>query len=406
MSLRVCKGVFTGALGTGNQTISGVADGDGSFTPTMVLVWTTYQTAAGYTDEHIFQMGWADANRSRTFYGRSSDNDSANDCDRSNDATNLILVRNLAGTNVRVATWVSFGSDQFVINWSTVDAVAAIWHFVAIAGTDVTAHVTSMPSDTLVPVNEYTFAPVAGFLSDVVGAGDGGCTHPALGWFAQQGTASQQGSAAICVEDAQVTSDTWRYQRTVRCSSVLSASTGALVNDQSYGLLGIRNDSVTSATTLYLAALGGIQAMAGSGLQPGTTGTQAISGLGFTPKLVFLLSVGTTAQTTVQTETRWSLGAATGLAQGRSWFGATDAVNPSVTARGHSISVVITSATPNATGSSTAVTAEAALQSLDVDGFTLNWTTADATAREYLWLAMGDAEEEAVSGEHSHVFCG
>jgi hypothetical protein len=33
--------------------------------------------------------------------------------------------------------------------------------------------------------------------------------------------------------------------------------------------------------------------------------------------------------------------------------------------------------------------AEADLNSFDADGFTLNWSTADATAREFIYLAFG-----------------
>jgi hypothetical protein len=58
--------------------------------------------------------------------------------------------------------------------------------------------------------------------------------------------------------------------------------------------------------------------------------------------------------------------------------------------------------TPAATGSSSTTEAQASLASLDADGFTLNWGTADATQREVLALAFGDAPAD--SSEHSSVF--
>jgi hypothetical protein len=49
---------------------------------------------------------------------------------------------------------------------------------------------------------------------------------------------------------------------------------------------------------------------------------------------------------------------------------------------------IIKMLTPGAAGSPT-TNAVADLVSFDADGFTLNWTTADATAREILYLAFG-----------------
>lgn len=48
----------------------------------------------------------------------------------------------------------------------------------------------------------------------------------------------------------------------------------------------------------------------------------------------------------------------------------------------------LTMCTENGTTSVT-VNAEAALSSFDSDGFTLNWTTADATARYFGYVAIG-----------------
>jgi hypothetical protein len=52
----------------------------------------------------------------------------------------------------------------------------------------------------------------------------------------------------------------------------------------------------------------------------------------------------------------------------------------------------------HATNPST-VDAEADLNSFDADGYTLGWTTADATAREFVAVSMGSTVAAAASGE-------
>jgi hypothetical protein len=47
----------------------------------------------------------------------------------------------------------------------------------------------------------------------------------------------------------------------------------------------------------------------------------------------------------------------------------------------------------NEPGGTPAVNAEADFVSFDADGWTLNWITADATARQILALAIGDADD-------------
>jgi hypothetical protein len=93
----------------------------------------------------------------------------------------------------------------------------------------------------------------------------------------------------------------------------------------------------------------------------------------------------------VQTEAKISLGFGDSSNQGHSWMGDLDAQNPIISARRHNIAQIVSMNTPAATGSSSTTEAEADLQNLASDQFELDWTTADATAREYLWVALGDA---------------
>jgi hypothetical protein len=123
-----------------------------------------------------------------------------------------------------------------------------------------------------------------------------------------------------------------------------------------------------------------------------TTGTQSPVTLGFQPKGVMLVSRDLATATTVNAA-RLSIGAA--------GIGAAGAIiNSNIWAQDQSgrsgAGSTLTNMYNDATniismGANNATTnpAQADLQSLDLGGFTLNWTVVDATAREILYWAIG-----------------
>lgn len=383
------KGTFTANTATGNQTISGIG-----FTPKAIILWTSYQTATGFTDGYQFQIGMTDGTNQNSI-AMISDEGAPNDTDRARSETQLVLIRNVAGTNIRVATIVSFGSGQFVVNWSTADAVAAIFHFVAFGGSDLSAAVGNDDGSTANRFVGITFAAQAGFFARSAASGDA-CNGPNFGWAAvapaTTGGAITQGCASAQVRDNQSTSLTGRSQSTTRCSTIFNSGSQSLAEQVQFTGFGPEPATAfVGGVTDHFLALGGVSAKVGSGLQPTSTGNQAITGLGFTPIGVMLLSVGNVTASGAQTEARFSLGGSDGTNQGWAWTGAVNNVNPIRAAIGHSTTNVVTMSTPTATGSSTTTEAQASFTSFDPTGFTLNWGTADATQREYVWIAFGNA---------------
>lgn len=405
--MNVFKGTFAANTSTGNQTISGIG-----FTPKAIILWTSYRTATGFTDGYQFQIGMADGTNQNS-WAVISNEAAPNDTDRAKSESQLILIRNVAGTNIRVATIVSLGSGEFVINWSTVDANAVVFHFMAFGGDEINVVVgndtfAARYSASNTDFDGLTFNPELVFFVGCVSSSDA-ANGPCLGWAASgvPGGTITQGSAAGQVRDAQSTSITGRFQSASRCVDIFSSSAQSLAVDLRFtGGWTVAATTPTAATTAaHYLAIGGISAKAGSGNQPTSTGNQAITGLDFTPKGVMVLSVGNTTSASVATESRFSVGGSDGSNQGWAWTGAVDNVNPIRTAIGHSVSNIVTMSTPDATGSASTTEAQASLSSLDADGFTLNWGTADATQREYLWVAMGDAPvDSGGGGETSHTF--
>ena len=53
-------------------------------------------------------------------------------------------------------------------------------------------------------------------------------------------------------------------------------------------------------------------------------------------------------------------------------------------------------------GGTPSTNAEADLTTLDSDGFTVNWTTADATAREFYYLLLGSSAAAAQTVDMWH----
>jgi hypothetical protein len=134
-------------------------------------------------------------------------------------------------------------------------------------------------------------------------------------------------------------------------------------------------------------ALKGGQYFVGNETQKTSTGTKATSGVGFTPTGLFFASYNLTAQSTRQDHNRMSVAAASAAGtEGGTWAGDTDAVGTASTDQSTSTSKALTLIDSDAPG---AVDAEADVDSLDGDGFTLDWTTADAVEREFLFMAMG-----------------
>lgn len=402
------KGTFTANTSTGNQTVSGIG-----FTPKAVILWTSYQTGTGFTDGYQYQIGLCDGTNQNS-WAVISDEGAPNDTNRTKTESHWVQIANVAGTDIRVGDIVSFGSGQFVINWTTADASAAIFHFVAFGGSDLSAAVGNDTfagtfSGTNTNYDAVTFSVSAAFYVCCVTSGDA-CNGPTLGWVAagppNSGAAVTQGHSEAQVRDAQSTSICGRRQGITHCAAIFSSTSQSIADDFHYTGFGIIADTAPVAGTAnHFLALGNISSKSAAGLQPTSTGAQSVTGLNFSPKGIMFLSVGQTSQTTVQTEARFNLGGADGTNQGWAWTGAVNNVNPIRTAIGHSTTNVITCSTPAATGSSTTTESQASLTSLDGDGFTLNWGTADATQREYLWIAFGDASgSPGTGGQSAYTF--
>lgn len=406
------KGTITSNTSTGDQTISGIVDDDGtSFTPKALIVWGTGQASAAVTDGLQYLLGVADCTGYGQIYGSAEDNAATSDTYKESNKARIIDTYDDAGAATSRATLVSCGSGQFVINWSDAPAAADLYHFVAIGGSGVSAKYLAGASyasaATLVEDTSSFIATAMVLLITGSTTSDQAITTEAynlmVGWWARQSDGGyQQGIANSCTSDNDAAAVTGRFQTATDTLTGLTTSCATFFQRFRYsGNFGVLPVTVNNEAPIALI-LGGLRAKAGVGLQPTGTGTQAISGVGFKPYLACFASVGAAASTTVGTEARLSLGCATPDAQGHIWIGDLQGADPMVNAKKFSTSQILSMGTPTATGSSSTFEALAEMSSWDSDGVTLNWTAADATQRQYLWIMFG-LPATAAGGEHSAV---
>jgi hypothetical protein len=150
----------------------------------------------------------------------------------------------------------------------------------------------------------------------------------------------------------------------------------------------------TAATgqNIFVLCLKGGQYKAGAFLQKTSSGSQGTTGVGFQPTGWMNYSSGVVAGTTVVANP-----SALTVAY---WAAASDATHRAVMFSGegsYGRAELDRAAvyTHRADDSTPTLNAKADLTSFDSDGFTLNYGTADATAREIIYLAMGNAAAAA-----------
>jgi hypothetical protein len=171
--------------------------------------------------------------------------------------------------------------------------------------------------------------------------------------------------------------------------TISAAGADTLVADLvSFDALGCTlNYSVVETTqrVFFALALKGGQYKVTVDEQKTSTGTKSKTGVGFQPKAVLFMGTNRVASASSDaTLSRLSIGASDGSSEGTVWGESTD----NVSTTDENSANVTTKVLRHASNPST-TDAEADLTSLDADGYTLDWTTADATAREFLAIAVG-----------------
>lgn len=403
MTILFKTGAWTSRTSTGTDVITGVG-----FTPKIILFfWTAdFNTDDTFAADYNFRFGAA-VDTTSTNQGSmasfSLDGQAGvSAADRAWYGSGA-LVREVGASPTATASVSAIGSDGFTINWSAVDGSSHRIHYICIGGTDITNVKSGILSAPTATGNQSYTGP--GFKPDFLmlwgnEINSNGPTGATFGMgFAT--SATSQVSLSGATKDNTSPHVSKRYQRSdnVICLVELDAFTptagglgGSLVSMDTTGFTINWSNVVTAAQSTkvgYLAVKGGGWKV-GSETSKTSTGTKATTGVGFQPNGLIIASVCNTNSTAISANNRICFGGGSSSSDNRCVFtGETDAAGTTTTASIQKASKCVSVIVEAGTHTSSTVSAEAAISTLDSNGFTLNWSTASASAFEFLYVAVG-----------------
>lgn len=384
---------------TGPGTTGDAATTDPGFQPKALVIFTGLQTADGNSIDAQWSLGVASSSTTERGAGWSSDHNTASsDVVRYFSTTEIIRLMTAGTTTSNViATLTSLDATGFTPNFGTLTTTSPKYNYWALGGTDITNVSTGSFAANASTGNQAVTG--LGFQPDIVmlfmtlqtAAGQANNNSQySFGFMHSSGQWALGGKA----QNAQATMNTSRFFQNNRCVCVQATASNTLVWEGSY--VSMDSDGFTinidvtdgSAFLIGYMAIKGGQWKVGTETQKTSTGTKATTGVGFTPSAVLFGSVCDTQTAGTADNYRTVFGVSTGSGNNTALFaGDQDAALNAVASTIMRANKCVVMGTEN--GATPTTNAEAAMSSLDSDGFTLDWTTADATARVFGYVACG-----------------
>ncbi len=369
----------------GNLSITGVG-----FRPKGILLFSTLST--GLTGHGYFLFGAASGVSNQWAVGNvMTDGAGTTVCD-SRLSTSVCLTANDNGTLSVEASLVSFDSDGFTLNFSTVTAfiVASKVGYVAFTGDDLSCFAGSTNGPTTATTSAVTgvgFIPTALIFAQ---APNGTSTGNTVDANMMIGAAAHPGEewCGVCFDDDNVgTSASTRRFRTDKCIGRGIGSDDELADLDSFDSDGFTLDYTTqdgtSRKTLFFA-LEGVTVQAGTFDTPTGVGSEDHD-IDFDPEAILFLSTAS-VDTTAHNDLMMSFGAVDpGLEQGTVGYMGQNNADFTQINRAYANDRSLTLYTP-ITPSSVGLLNVTALAG---PGFTGSWTGNDGTARVVGYLAFG-----------------
>lgn len=394
MALSVKQGTITEPGSTGALATTGVG-----FQPKLLILYGNNATASGGHVDAVFCMGWAVSSSDCRYNSFASDDAvSVSRAHSRHSATHCYGIIAPTNTLLCEAALQSFDSDGFTLNWTTVSATGRLIHYLAIGGSDLTnvvgGQLTGRSSNGTTSVSGLAFEPDCVLLmsSNLGSAGTDTEARFSLGW----GTASAQAVTATAAAHDLGDSSTAKFNSDAAIIAAQHESQGSgtywvaeLQSINSDGFTLNFTDTNGSSPLINYLCLKGAQFKVGIETQQTSATTKTTSSIGFAPSAVMLMTSGATATGSSASVTN-TFGSGTATACGCAWWG--DQNNVGTTrADSRTESALIYQHCTSVAGTPT-INASAALSALGSDDFTLNYTAADASARRFMYLAIGAAE--------------
>lgn len=391
MAIEYAVGSVAAKTTTGEFSVTGL-----TFRPKLVTFWWTANTADGSITSIQAGMGGAVSSTSRFAVAIADlDGAAASDSGRYHTDAACYSVVNTDGTTVVLAAdFVSFNSDGFTLNQTVASGAALIINYEAFGGS-IEAAIKMFVSNSSTGSQAVTgvgFKPtyMALYGSRVFSVPPSGETHARLSFGATSGP-SEEAAVGIAMNDAADPTQTSHAQTTAASWIGVNGADGL---EQLADLTSFDSDGFTlnwsnvfGGVEIWAVCIRGVRAKVGQIAQPGGTGNSATTGIGFRPRGLRLWSMNDSTNSNGENHVEWSYGAgSSSTARGAVWFGSND--NAATTAVDSNLdrTKIIKMGTP---GTPT-FEAAADLVTFDADGFTLNWTSADGSARLIQYSAFGD----------------
>jgi hypothetical protein len=401
MALFSDVGGFATRTTVGSQSITGITDGATfqTFQPKVIIFFWTNQTSDGFNIDNGIGIGAASGATEEGAVWATALDASATSSTRKRQIDGCLTIVSNTGTLLIEADLTSFDADGFTLDFTTASGSAHIIRYLALGGDLTNAKVGRFAAITsggpTQAVTGVGFQPDAAlfFWVDENTAPPTSSTQAHIGMGAASG-ATSEGTAVYGNRNAVNPTQLARTLRTDRC---IFGLTNPLAESCSADLTSFNADGFTLtwstlppvANIIFYVALKGARFKVGSETQRTSVGTKATTGVGFQPNACLFWGVnrvvGATIDTT-STDMGLSIGAMRSDGQSAAVFaGGQDATTPSDEDQSTVGNIALRHAANGAT------TAESIFSAYGADGFTLNWTVADATAREFLYLALGNA---------------
>lgn len=406
MTVKVTTARFTTPTSTGNQTWTDT--NLGGLTPKAVMLFAGHADTDGTAEDNMAQcIGYctgasnevSDSAQFQTGVGTTN-----TDCRMDSAQFAALLV---TSTTIQVAaTFVSFQANSVTLNFNTVDTDEQLWTVVFFAGDDLTAHAGVIDdvgnvTDTTTDVTAPGFEPDLVFLSSaqLTGTGNNSNGRMSFGAAVNDG-ADTQASISWFSRNGQTASIVISYMSTVYAGTALVPTAldyGLEVDafDSSGFSVITRNAGGNNDDWHYLALSFGNAANVNlrSIDSPTSTGNDARTGIGFEPQFVLLgLMDLQTADTALSNADAGSFGVSCFTENAEycnSWADEDAAATTNTQTLSDDTAVHFT--TQDGTQQYVA-----SFSSMGSDGYTLNYSVADATARKWFELAIQSVSSSSI----------
>lgn len=395
MALSVKTGVATSPTSPGNQTI---AHGLGA-TPTLVMFWGSAKANASTAGNFWRQsIGAATSSTARGYSATVTAEGSTQEQHKQRTDKCFAYINNGSATLCE-ADFVSFDGTNITINWTTVFTSGLTFQWMAISGVDANVFNFDLSASTGSQNAAHGLGSTPKALLLIGARADTSTTTVANNSRLSYGAATASGQWASSVFGTYLANPSTDKSAflTDACHCQVNGS-GTVVSKASLTSMDATNvtlnvltvEGAASKTLMGVAIGGAIDAAIGTETQKTSTGTKATTGLGLAPGFLLLGGNGATA-TGTKSNQDYLLSMVASTTNRFMVAGTTaDNVADSAHATGRFTydGRVAAFMTPTTVGSAPTVNAQADISSLDADGFTLNWTAADATARLFGYLAL------------------